>query len=74
MSNPNFESMSRKELQAYVLENRDNDAAFYALMDKLDAIPAKVWHQAPKSIEDLSNFPQLLEEHRRWKKEPGEQD
>jgi hypothetical protein len=74
MSNPNFESMSRKELQAYVLENRDNDAAFYALMDKLDAIPAKVWHPAPKSIEDLSNFPQLLEEHRRWKKEQGEQD
>jgi hypothetical protein len=33
---PNFTAMSRKELRAYILENRDDDEAFYAYMDRLN--------------------------------------
>ncbi|MEH1780253.1 MAG: hypothetical protein V7L26_14245 [Nostoc sp.] len=32
---PDYESMSKEELRAYVLINRDNQEAFYAYMDKL---------------------------------------
>ena len=32
-----FESMNRQELRAYVLAHRDDNEAFYAYMDKLDA-------------------------------------
>ena len=31
----NFQAMSRKELRSYILENRDDNEAFYAYMDKI---------------------------------------
>ena len=31
---PDFQSMSVKELRAYVLEHREDDEAFYALVDR----------------------------------------
>ncbi|MBD2182177.1 hypothetical protein H6S82_14735 [Planktothrix sp. FACHB-1355] len=34
MTKPNFKSMSKKELRAYVLAHRDDDDAFYAYADK----------------------------------------
>lgn len=69
MTKPNFESMTRKELLAYVLEHRDDDAAFYAYMDKAYAEPPGEIHPAPKSIDDLKNFSELLEKHRREREE-----
>jgi len=69
MTNPNFESMTRRELRDYMLENRNDDDAFHAYMDRLYALPNKVWHPAPKSMDDLSNFSQLLEEHRQRQRE-----
>jgi hypothetical protein len=69
MTKPNFESMTRKELLAYMLEHRDDDEAFYAYMDKAYAEPAKEIHPAPKSIDDLKNFAELLEKHRREREE-----
>jgi hypothetical protein len=74
MTDSNFESMTRRELRNYILENRNDDDAFRAYMDRLEAIPNKVWHPAPKSIDDLSNFPQLLEEHRQRQREQEEQE
>jgi hypothetical protein len=65
MKNPNFESMTRRELRDYMLANRHDEEAFRAYMDRLYALPNQVWHPAPKSVEDLSHFPQLLEEHQR---------
>ena len=34
MTKPNFQTMSRKELRAYVLAHREDDSAFYALVDR----------------------------------------
>ena len=36
-----FEEMTRRELQAYVLQHRDDDAAFQVLADRLYASPTK---------------------------------
>ncbi|MFB2833339.1 DUF6887 family protein [Floridanema evergladense] len=66
---PNFEAMSRKELREYVLAHRDDDDAFYALMDRIYQQPNKTWFPAPKSIDDLKHFPELLEQHRQRKQE-----
>jgi hypothetical protein len=60
MTNSNFESMSRRELRDYMLANRSDDDAFRAYMDRLMAIPNKVWHPAPKSVDDLNNYPELI--------------
>lgn len=35
MNKPNFSAMSREELAAYVMKNRHDDEAFYALADKV---------------------------------------
>lgn len=69
MTNPNFESMPRKELLNYILEHREDDAAFRAYMDRASASPNKVWHPAPKSVEDLNNVPELFREARRRQEE-----
>lgn len=67
---PNFEAMSRKELREYVLAHRDDDEAFYALMDKIKQNPNRgPLFPAPKSIDDLKHFPELLEQHRQRKQE-----
>jgi hypothetical protein len=61
MSKPNFQSMSQKELQAYVLAHRDDQEAFYAYIDKLHA--EATWVEMPplQSPEDLENYPEFLE-------------
>ncbi|MFB2898790.1 hypothetical protein ACE1CI_38240 [Aerosakkonemataceae cyanobacterium BLCC-F50] len=66
---PDFQAMSRKELRAYILENRDEDEAFYAYMDKIQTEGTWVEFPAPKSIDDLKHFPELLEKHRQRKQE-----
>ncbi len=60
---PNFEAMNRKELRQYILEHRDDEQAFYAYMDRLNQESDKPVFPAPKSIEDLSNFAQLLKQY-----------
>jgi hypothetical protein len=37
MSQPNFETMTSAELKAYVVANRHDQAAFYALSDRIRA-------------------------------------
>ncbi|WP_375509797.1 DUF6887 family protein [uncultured Nostoc sp.] len=61
MSKPNFQAMSQKELQAYVLAHRDDQEAFYAYLDKLHA--EANWVEMPplQSLEDLENYPEFLE-------------
>ncbi|UBF24251.1 hypothetical protein K9N68_21365 [Kovacikia minuta CCNUW1] len=58
---PDFKAMTRKELLAYMLAHRDDDDAFHELMDKVYAEPRRESYPAPKSIDDLKNFPELLE-------------
>ncbi|MCC5665801.1 hypothetical protein LC653_18205 [Nostoc sp. CHAB 5784] len=61
MSKPNFQAMSQKELQAYVLAHRDNQEAFYAYLDKLHA--EANWVEMPllQSPDDLENYPEFIE-------------
>ncbi|WP_442927807.1 DUF6887 family protein [Microcoleus sp. A003_D6] len=35
MNRTNFQTMSRKELRAYVLAHREDNEAFYAFVDRL---------------------------------------
>ncbi|PSB21240.1 hypothetical protein C7B65_04740 [Phormidesmis priestleyi ULC007] len=60
MTQPNFEAMTRKELKAYMLAHRSNDAAFYAYMDKVNAEPPTEIFPAPKSLDDFQNFPPII--------------
>ncbi|WP_059000549.1 DUF6887 family protein [Leptolyngbya sp. NIES-2104] len=37
MNKPNFAAMSQKELRQYVMAHREDDEAFYAYVDRVDA-------------------------------------
>jgi hypothetical protein len=65
MSQPNFQAMSRKELHAYVLSHRDDQAAFYTYVDRLHA--EATWIDMPplQSAEELENYPEFLDRLRR---------
>ncbi len=39
MTQPDFQSMTKQELRAYVLTNRDDDEAFHAYVDKVRESP-----------------------------------
>lgn len=58
-----FEEMSRQELRAYMLKHREDEEAFQVYLDQVMAKPGEIY-PAPKTIEDLSNFPELLEINR----------
>ena len=58
---PNFQEMTRQELRTYVLEHRDDKEAFYAYMDKIHAKSNRVKYPPLKSIEDLENYPEIIE-------------
>jgi hypothetical protein len=64
VSRPNFQAMSRKDLQTYVLAHRDDQEAFYAYVDKLHA--EANWVEMPplQSLEDLENYPEFVEQVR----------
>jgi hypothetical protein len=68
---PDFKAMSRKELRTYILEHRDDNEAFYAYMDKLNTEGTWIEFPAPKTIDDLKHFPELLEQHRKKQQEEG---
>lgn len=70
MTQPNFEAMTRKELKAYILAHRNNNEAFYAYMDKVNAEPPTEIFPAPKSLDDFQNFSPLLE---RLRQDPARQ-
>jgi hypothetical protein len=61
MSNPNFQAMSQKDLQVYVLTHRDDQEAFYAYVDKLHA--EANWVEMPplQSLEDVENYPEFVD-------------
>jgi pyridoxal/pyridoxine/pyridoxamine kinase len=68
MSKPNFAAMTRKELRAYILEHREDEEAFLIYMDKVTADPGEIY-PAPQSIDDLKNFPELLENYQQNRRE-----
>lgn len=60
--------MSRVDLRAYILEHREDEEAFQVYLDRVTAEPGEVY-PAPKSIEDLNHFPDLVSRNRRDKQE-----
>jgi hypothetical protein len=65
MSQPNFQAMSQKELQRYVLDHRDDQDAFYAYIDRLHQ--EGNWIEMPpiESVEDLEQYPEFTGRFRR---------
>lgn len=69
MSKPDFKSMNRKDLHAYVLTHREDQEAFYAYVDKLHT--EATWIEMPpsESVEDLENYSEFID-HLRKSAEP----
>jgi aromatic ring hydroxylase len=60
---PNFQEMSLSELHAYVLEHREDDEAFYTLIDRRKvANPNRVTYSAPQTPEDLEEMRRIIRE------------
>lgn len=49
---PDFNVMTKAELRAYVLEHREDTAAFEALADRIYANPNAQWYQ-PEETEKI---------------------
>jgi predicted GNAT family acetyltransferase len=62
---PDFSTMSRKELRAYVLAHRGDEAAFFAYVDRSNQ--EATWVDCPPvdSVESLQQFPLFLEKLQR---------
>ena len=60
-----FQMMTMGELKKYVLAHRNDQAAFQALMDRVDAQPQ---NQVYGEV-DAEEFSALLEQHRRCPKD-----
>ncbi len=60
---PGFNSMSKAELKAYVLAQRNDNEAFYTLVDcyKADS-EDQVWHPCPRTPEEWGKVPQLIQD------------
>jgi hypothetical protein len=68
MMNPDFESMSIRQLQAHLLEHRTDTKAFYLLMDKIRAQPNPVWYKD----EDMNRFPEIYAEYLKRRSEQSD--
>lgn len=62
MKKPNFLAMTRTELRKYILDHREDEEAFQIYVDRFKSENNEVF-PAPKTIEDLQNFPELQRQH-----------
>lgn len=53
MTKPNFDTMTEAELRSYVYEHRDDQEAFYAFVDRLQAKPRGVVYPASMTPEEI---------------------
>ncbi|NER01115.1 MAG: hypothetical protein F6K30_31230 [Cyanothece sp. SIO2G6] len=58
---PDFSTMSRKELRAYVLAHREDEAAFFAYVDRSAQEARWVDNPPINSIEELNQVSLFLE-------------
>lgn len=60
---PDFDTMSKAELRAYFIAHRDDQEAFYKLVDRLKADSKnQVRHLFPKTLEDVAKVQELIQE------------
>jgi hypothetical protein len=52
--NPDFATMSRAELRAYVVANPQNQPAFQAFVDRATATASPETYDFPRSMDDLA--------------------
>lgn len=58
---PEFQNMSMKELRTYVLEHREDDEAFYALVDRREAAnPNRIVYAPPKTPEEREEMRRII--------------
>ncbi|MBE9210775.1 hypothetical protein IQ244_30595 [Nostoc sp. LEGE 06077] len=62
MSKYDFMSMTRSELRKYILEQREDEAAFQIYLARFSSNSNEIF-PAPQTIEDLDNFPKLHQQH-----------
>lgn len=62
MATPDFNSMSREELRQYMLDNRNDKAAFEFYLDKFRN-PNNPVYPAPQSLEDMSYLQKIILQH-----------
>ncbi|GJD21340.1 hypothetical protein RIVM261_062960 [Rivularia sp. IAM M-261] len=60
MTKPNFLTMSKSELKAYLLENRNDTETFHALMDRINAEPNQKFY----TIDDVDKLEELIKAKR----------
>jgi hypothetical protein len=60
-----FSTMSRAELRAYVLANRQDTEAFHELVDRFKADPNARWYAS----EDAERFGEIYEAHQASRRE-----
>ena len=58
---PNFESMPRQELRAYVLSHREDENALRIYMNRLKNEPGIDRYQGGVSVDDLAQLDRLLQ-------------
>ncbi len=58
---PDFQTMPRKELRAYVLAHRDDENALRIYMDRLKSEPGIIRLQGSVTADDLAQLDQLLQ-------------
>ncbi|QLE54452.1 hypothetical protein [Nostoc sp. TCL26-01] len=61
MTKPNFAAMSKSDLKAYLLKNRNDTEAFHALMDKITSEPNQTFY----TVEEAGKLQQIIEDRRR---------
>jgi hypothetical protein len=59
---PNFVTMNIPDLRAYVLKNRDDQEAFHALMDRLNANPPNKTYPCPNTPENVEATKRAIRE------------
>lgn len=58
-----FATMTKKELRAYVLANKNDQEAFYILIDRLkEDSRNSPWHPYPKNRESISEMERVIQE------------
>ncbi|MEH2466545.1 DUF6887 family protein [Nostoc sp.] len=62
MNKPDFMLISRAQLRKYILEHREDEAAFQVYVDRFKSDSNEIF-SAPQTIDDLKNFPELQRQH-----------
>jgi hypothetical protein len=58
---PDFQTMPRQQLRAYVLAHRHDEQALRIYMDRLKTEPGIIRHQGGVTVDELAQLDQLLQ-------------